>query len=130
MYLHIYQHDFKFKQLQEMALCSCDFCIAVLNACTFLKILGYFGVSPFNLCPKILENFDIHLCFKVELCERRAKTLLSGQSEPQRLRLRDIFKIKGGLSQKFLTYIIKNMYADLACTGLKPGEELRVSLFA
>jgi hypothetical protein len=75
------------------------------------------------------SSFDFHFCFKVELCERRASKLLSGQPELQRLRLRDIFKIKGGLAQKFLTYVIKNMYADLACTGLKPGEELRVSIF-
>ena len=39
------------KQLQEMPLCSCDFCIAVLNACKFLKILGYLFIHyHVNLC--------------------------------------------------------------------------------
>eukprot|EP00250_Pteridium_aquilinum_P000803 c10971_g1_i1 orf=596-1450(-) len=64
----------------------------------------------------------------VELCEERAKTLMAVQEEPKKLRFRDLLAIKGSLNQKLITFVIENMYADLACTGLKPGEELRVAM--
>lgn len=64
----------------------------------------------------------------VELCEERAKNLLADYGERKKLSLRDFLAIKGTLSQKFITFVIQNMYADLACTGLKPGEEIRVAI--
>lgn len=64
----------------------------------------------------------------VELCEERAKSLLDGEEEHKKLSLMDFLAIKGSLSQKLITFVIQNMYADLACTGLKPGEELRVAM--
>lgn len=64
----------------------------------------------------------------LELCEGRAERLMIGHKEPQKLRLRDFLAIEGSLGQKLITYVIRNMRADLACTGLKPGDETRVAM--
>lgn len=64
----------------------------------------------------------------VELCESRSKKLLSGEVLHKKYRFWEIFQIQGDLRQKFLTYFLRNMYAELAEMGLKPGEELRVAI--
>eukprot|EP00250_Pteridium_aquilinum_P004629 c14840_g1_i1 orf=271-1143(+) len=63
----------------------------------------------------------------VELCRKRGKAVLSGE-ERKSMTWKDIFAIKGSLTQKLLTFIITSLYDELAATGLKPGEELRVAI--
>ncbi|KAH7438242.1 hypothetical protein KP509_04G007000 [Ceratopteris richardii] len=64
----------------------------------------------------------------VELCEERAQRLITGEKEPAKRSLWDLLAIQGSLGQKFITHVIRNMHADLACTALKPGKELKVAI--
>lgn len=64
----------------------------------------------------------------VELCKGRAKNLFSRDAQFKKFSLWDIFRIAGGLKQRLFTYAVQNIYARLAATGLKPGEEFRVAI--
>ncbi|MCO5584144.1 hypothetical protein L7F22_038067 [Adiantum nelumboides] len=63
----------------------------------------------------------------VELSEGRAEQLMAGQ-EPENVGLWNILAMKGSLGQRLITHVLHNMNADLACTGLKPGEETRAAM--
>lgn len=69
----------------------------------------------------------------MELCEERAKTLLTenpvrkGKTPFQQMQ--DLFNLPGGFGQKLIGFWLKSMYELIRNTGVEPGKEFRVSSF-
>ncbi|KAI5072593.1 hypothetical protein GOP47_0012699 [Adiantum capillus-veneris] len=93
----------------------------------FLMGVDHVTLKSAEIVQNLIKDVKPHVV-AVELCEGRAKRLMAGQEKPEKLRLRDFLAIKGSFGQKLITSVIRNMHVDLACTGLKPGEETRLAI--
>lgn len=72
---------------------------------------------------------------QVELCEERAKTLMSKKPGDHRVKtpfqqLQELLGLPGGLGEKLLGYWLRSMYDLIRNTGVEPGKEFKVSYFA
>lgn len=67
----------------------------------------------------------------MELCQERAKTLLSGDPERKGKtpfqQIQELFNLPGGLGQKLIGFWLKSMYELIRNTGVEPGKEFRVN---
>ena len=80
------------------------------------------------------ECWIARLHVQVELCEERAKNLMTEKPEDHRVKtpfqqLQVLLGLPGGLGEKLLGFWLKSMYDLIRNTGVEPGKEFKVTYF-